>query len=110
MKKLRLKLDYLAGPIWHPYYNEATGLSSTGIAAIDRDPVLKNLNDKAQDLYASYFEFNTEEAAVAFNHARARETKTDMLHFLADIKKRIAELNDGSIQIIDEATEEVENF
>ncbi len=37
MKTIKIKLDYMDGPIWQEYYDEKTNTDSTGVDAVDND-------------------------------------------------------------------------
>lgn len=44
MKEIRIKLDFLAGPVWQEYFNEETKESSTGVSIVDEDSKINALN------------------------------------------------------------------
>lgn len=58
-------LDYLQGPIWES--DPQTGKPETGTDAIDNDEELRRLNHEIQDIFDSYYEFDSHDQACWFN-------------------------------------------
>ena len=56
MQTVKIMLDYLQGPIWTS--DVETGTPQTGIAVIDENEEIRQLNFKIQDLFDGYYEFN----------------------------------------------------
>lgn len=83
---VKIRLDYHQGPIW--ISDVETGEPMTGINRIETDPMLKSLNDKAGQMYDSYYE-------------KEREEKDAMLALITRIVARLNEINDGSFIIED---------
>lgn len=102
MKTIRIMLDYLQGPIWTS--DPETGKPETGIGVIDNDEKLRKLNYKIQDLYDSYYEFDSHDEACWFNEEQEKQDKQKMLDLLGKLRTRLDELNDGSYEINDLAT------
>ena len=46
MKVIRIKLDYLAGPVWQELFDDETGKSSTGIELVDNDDLIKSFDSE----------------------------------------------------------------
>ena len=107
MTKVRIVLDFFAGPIWNEYYDPETKKEVTGIDIIDNDEILQALNLKIQDLYSSYYEFNTHDVACWFDYGREKADKELMLDLLHQLNERLAQLNDGSFIVVDEETPRV---
>lgn len=102
MQTLRIKLDVDNGPIWKDKFDPETGILSTGIPLIDNDPILNSLNDNLQQEYADLYSFQDgrlEFDSMAFDH-----NKKKFLSSLQAILHRIDEINDGTIEIVDEAS------
>ncbi len=99
MKKIKIMLDYLQGPIWTS--DPETGKPETGIEVVDNDETLRQLNYEIQDLYDSYYEFDSHGQACWFNEKQEKADKDKMLGLLAKLRNRLEELNDGSYEIED---------
>ena len=107
-KTIRLKLDYLQGPIWVSDFE--TGEPLTGVEAVDRDPVLKELNRQAGQLFSSYYEINSHGVACWFNHEKQKAEKEQMLSLIQRICTRLDEINDGSFTVEDCVSEELKQL
>ena len=55
MKKLRIMLDFITGPIWKDIYDTKKKELVTGINVVDNDECVQKINDEIQDLYSSYY-------------------------------------------------------
>jgi len=102
IKKIKLMLDYMQGPIW--ISDVETGEPLTGISIVDSDCILPNLNKQCCELYSNCYEFNTHEKACYFNKERAMESKDRLIYLIEQIKNRLSEINDGSFVVEDTAT------
>ena len=100
---IRIRLDYLQGPIWMS--DIETGEPLTGIELIDNDPELREPNRKAGQMFSSYYEFDTHDSPCWFNHEKEKAEKDIMLDLIAQIVARLEEINDGSFVIEDLETE-----
>ena len=110
MEKIRLMLDFLSGPIWNEYFDSEAHREITGIEIIDNDEILQAMNEEIQDLYSSYYEFNSHGVACWFNEEQEKADKEKMLGLLKRLNDRLAELNDGSFVVEDLETERVMNL
>ena len=106
MQTVKLMLDFLQGPIW--ISDVETGKPMTGIAIVDNDEQIRLLNYEIQDLYDSYYEFDTHDHACWFDNERERADKPRMLELLSKLNARLAEINDGSFVVDDRETPRVE--
>lgn len=107
MKTVKILLDFLAGPIWKPYYNSKTNRDSTGVDIVDNDEEIARLNDEIQDMFFSYYSFDYKGQACYFDKDQERNDKNKMLELLQRLKDRLNEINDGSFTIEDMETERV---
>ncbi len=73
----------------------------TNCALIDKDIELQELNKKTEELFDSYYEFDSHEQSVWFNDELEKRTSNDMLELINKIKKRLSEINDGSFIVED---------
>ncbi len=106
MQTIKLMLDFLQGPIW--ISDVETGKPMTGIELVDEDEQIRQLNYEIQDLYDSYYEFDSHDQACWFDEERERADKQRMLELLAKLNARLAEINDGSFIVDDQETPRVE--
>lgn len=106
MQTIRLILDFLQGPIW--ISDVETGKPQTGIDIVDNDEQVRLLNYEIQDLYDSYYEFDSHDQACWFDEERERADKPRMLELLAKLNARLAEINDGSFVVDDRETPRVQ--
>ena len=109
MKTVRILLDYLDGPIWPGYYNEKTDTKSTGVDIVDKDDKLKVIAQKISDMFDSYYIIDEKEG-VSFNYEQERKDRDKMLSLLAELNKRLEEINDGSFIVVDEETPRVKKL
>ena len=105
---VRIKLDFLQGPIW--ISDVETGQPMTGIDIIDNDEKLRKINYEISTLYSSYYEFDSHEQACWFNEEQEKKDKSKMLSLLKQLIDRLNELNDGSFIVEDYETERLEKL
>lgn len=98
-------LDFLEGPIWTS--DPTTGRPETGISVIDNDETLRQLNYEIQDMFCSYYEFDSHDQACWFNKEQERADKEKMLDLLMRLRARLDEVNDGTFVVEDMETERV---
>lgn len=108
MKIIKLMLDYLQGPTWKT--DPETGKPKTGIPRIDEDETTRRLNLQIQELYCSYYEFDSHEEACWFNEEKEKADKEKMLSLLGELIARLDELNDGSFVVEDLETPRLESL
>lgn len=99
MKTIRIMLDYLQGPIW--ISDPETGRPQTGVEVVDNDEAVRLLNYEVQDMFDSYYEFDSHGEACWFNEEQERADKEKMLDLLGKLNARLAEINDGSFEVED---------
>ena len=100
---IRIRLDYLQGPIWMSDID--TGEPLTGIEVIDNDLEIREPNRRAGQMFTSYYEFDTHDVPCWFDHEKEKAEKEIMLGLIAQIVARLNEINDGSFIIKDFETE-----
>ena len=93
--------EYTHGPIW---VCDEDGIS-TDYELIDDDSILQELNDETENLYSSYYEFNSHNQACWFNEELEKSTSRETLELITKIKDRLSEINDGSFIIEDYESE-----
>ena len=107
-EKIRIKLDYLQGAIW--ISDQETGQPITGIKIVDNDEIIKKINYQISSLFSSYYEFNSNNRVCYFNKEQEKKDKDKMLSFLKQLNNRLAEINDGTCEVIDLETPRVEKL
>lgn len=105
LQTIKIMLEYLQGPIW--LSDIETGEPITGIAIIDADPIIKELNFKCSELYNSYYEFDSHNEACWFNYEKEKADKDIMLDLITKLISRLNEINDGTFIIEDLETERI---
>lgn len=83
---------------------------SSYYSLIDEDDKINKINDQIEDLYNSYFEFNSHDQPIWFNEEKEKETKDKMLFLLKELNDRLNEINDGSFTIEDRETKRLNNL
>lgn len=101
-KTIRIMMDFLRGPIWDSDID--TGIPFTGIAVVDSDPIVRQLNIECAELFNSYYHFD-EERGFWTDVEKAKEEKTIILEKITRLITRLEEINDGSYEIDDRETE-----
>ena len=66
------------------------------------------LNRRNEELFDSYYEFDSHDQPCWFNEEKEKADKSRMLELLGKLNARIAELNDGSFVVDDWETSRVE--
>ena len=103
MQKIKIKFDFSHGPIWADKYDAPTGKWSTGISLLDNDAALIALNEAAEREYSSLYSFD-KQGSIKFDTAMFEKKKDSLLSFVQTIILRMNSLNDGSFEVIDEAS------
>ena len=107
MYKIKIMNEYLHGPIW---VINSDGISVWKYACIEEDAILTQLNEKAMQMFSSYYEFDSHDSPCWFNHEKEKAEKDIMLDLITKIKKRLEEINDGSFEIEDLETDRLNSL
>lgn len=102
MITIKIANDYKHGPIW--IYGE-DGLPAHYFPIVHNDARLNELNEKAKELYDSFYSFNTPSSACVFSYEKEKACRDDMLAIIEDILARLEEISDGSFVVEDYETE-----
>lgn len=105
---ITIKLDYLQGAIW--ISDQETGQPITGIKIVDNDEIIRKINYQISNLFSSYYEFNSNNQTCYFNKEQEKKDKDKMLSLLKQLNNRLAEINDGTYEVIDLETPRVEKL
>lgn len=104
---LKIELDYMNGPIWKETFDVEKGEMCTGIDIIDANEDINSLNDSIQEMYNSLYEFDVNEKAVKFNQEKAIAIKQKILTEIKKLISLLSEINDGSFEIKDVASDDI---
>ncbi len=104
MGEIRIKLDYLNGPLWKDVFNAKTGKMGTGIKSIDDDLTVQILNERAGEIFSSLYSFDEKGVACYFDDVKFEAVKPQLLGLIKTLIYRLSEINDGSYKIVDEET------
>ncbi len=102
MKYVVVYNEYSIGPVW--CYGEDSHLNLDLFDVIRNDEETMSLIYEIDDLYSSYFDFDSLEK---FNKKKQIETKGQMLSLITRLVKRLNEINDGSYVVEDLETKKL---
>ena len=105
MKILKLKLDYQNGPLWRDVFDRKKLAVTTGVDVVENDEIASEIDEKIQEMFSSYYEFDSHGQACYFNSEQAKKDKGKMLELISLLKKRLEEINDGSFSVVDDVSE-----
>ncbi len=103
MNELKIRFDFMQGPIWKDKFNAETGEFSTGISVVDNDKALETLNKEANQVYTALYHYDTENRFI-FDESEFEKQKANLLSLVQTIIMRLNEINDGTYTVIDEET------
>lgn len=106
MFTIKIMNEFIHSPIW--VYDEDGIIDEPSLIA--DDVVLQSLCEKVEDMFASYYEFDSHGVACWFNHEKEKSEKEVMIDLIAQIKARLEEINDGSFVIDDCESERLQNL
>lgn len=101
MYTIKIMNEFLHGPIW--VYNE-DGIVVRNFKLTDNDEELCQLSEKVENMYSSYYEFDSHDQACWFNEEKEKADKSTMLNLIQKLLDRLAIINDGSFVVEDYVT------
>jgi len=107
MYKIKIMNEYLHGPIW---IINSDDIPVWKYPLIEEDSILTQLNEKAMQIFSSYYEFDSHDVPCWFNSEKEKAEKDIMLDLISQIKNRLEEINDGSFVVEDLETERLNNL
>ena len=105
MYKVKIMNEFMHGAIW--VYEDDIPSS---YELIDNDSQLNDLNELTEELYNSFYEFDSHDQPVWFNKELEEQFKDQMLELIKKILDRLSEINDGSFTIEDCETKRLLNL
>lgn len=107
MITIKIFNEFMHSPVWT--YDE-DGFVTTDPLIIQKDEALQEMCNKAADMFAEYYEFNSHGESCWFNFEKERTEKEIMLNIIQQIISRLIEINDGSFVIEDLETERLKQL
>ncbi len=107
MFTVKIMNEFIHSPIW-VYDDDDDIIDEPTIIA--NDTKLQELCSQAEDMFSSYYEFDSHDEPCWFNHEKEKVDKNIMLELITHIKERLNEINDGSYTVEDLETERLENL
>lgn len=106
MYTIKIMNEFIHSPIW--VYDDGDIIDEPTLIA--NDSKLQDLCNKAENMFSSYYEFDSHNEPCWFNYEKEKAEKNSMLELITNIKNRLNELNDGSYIVEDLETEKLKNL
>ena len=106
MINIKIMTEFLHSPVWT--YED--GIVTDDIPLIAKDKKLQVLSKKIEDMFSSYYEFDSHGQACWFNYEQEKADKEIMLGLITQLVSRLNEINDGSFEIEDLETERLKRL
>lgn len=98
MKKIKLDLDFLIGPIVKDVFSKSKNCLVTGIDIVDNDKIIAGLDKRIMELYSSFYSFDNSDSCK-FEVELASAHKNELLDLISQLIERLDAINDGSFEI-----------
>lgn len=102
--------EFLHSPLW---YCDEDGIEldeQDDFIIFIKDKKLQSLSNRIEELFNSYYEFDSHNQTCRFNKEQEILDKEKMLNLLDELNKRLTEINDGTFKVEDLETERVKNL
>lgn len=106
MFTVKIMNEFIHSPLW--IYDEDSIIDEPEFIA--NDARLQDLCNKVENMFLSYYEFDSHNEPCWFNHEKEKAEKNIMLKLISCIKERLAEINDGNFVVEDLETERLKNL
>lgn len=106
MFTVKIMNEFIHSPLW--IYDEDGIIDEPEFIA--NDARLQDLCSKVENMFSSYYEFDSHNESCWFNHEKEKAEKNIMLKLISCIKERLAEINDGNFVVEDLETERLKNL
>ena len=97
---IKIMNEFLHSPIW-TYEDD---FITDDYPIISDDTQLQELSKQIEELFSSYYEFDSHDQPCWFNHEKEKADKELMLELISKLIARLNEINDGSFIIEDTET------
>ena len=107
---IQIGLEFIFGPLLRDDEDE-NGNESSGSTIVDNDPIINSLDKEANELWCSLY--SKDEASpdgLSFDSEKEKELAPKLLDLISKIIKRLNEINDGSFEIEDMASERLKSL
>ena len=75
MKRLKIMLDFISGPLWKDIFWYTEKELVTVIEAVENDGYLQKSNEEIQALYSSYYKINYNNEPIYFDKDQEKSDK-----------------------------------
>lgn len=103
---IKIMNEFLHSPIW-TYEDD---FITDDLPIIAEDVTLQEISRQIEELYSSYYEFDSHDEPCWFNHEKEKADKEIMLDLIGRLISRLNEINDGSFSIEDTETPRLKNI
>ena len=103
---IKIMNEFLHSPIWT--YED--GFITDDYPIITDDIALQEISKQIENLYSSYYEFDSHEQACWFNQEKEKSDKDRMHELISELLARLNEINDGFYVVEDLETERLTNL
>ena len=100
--QIRIMNELIHGPLW--VYDPEDLIVTDYYPLVTEDPIVQEINEAINEMYSGYFEFDSHDVACWFDEEQQKADKHKMLELLGKLNARLAEINDGSFEVIDTET------
>ena len=94
---IKIMNEFLHSPIW-TYEDD---FITDDYPIIANDAKVQDLSKRIEELFSSYYEFDSHDQACWFDHEKEKADKTQMLDMIAQLVSRLNEINDGTFIVED---------
>lgn len=106
MFTVKIMNEFIHSPLW--IYDDNCIVDEPEFIA--RDTKLQDLCSKVENMFSSYYEFDSHDKPCWFNNEKEKAEKNIMIELISSIKKRLDEINDGSFVVEDLETKRLKNL
>jgi len=110
MKIIKIRLDYLIGPVIKDVYDKDKNILITGVSIVDNDEEIRKYDSEIAELYSNFYEFDSHGVACYFNRSLFLKNINHLKYLLNQLLSRLNEINDGTFCIDDQATNAIEKI
>ena len=106
MFTVKIMNEFIHSPLW--IYDEEGIIDEPEFIA--NDAKLQDLCSRVENMFSSYYEFDSHDKPCWFNYEKEKAEKNIMIELISLIKKRLDEISDGNFVIEDLETERLKNL
>jgi hypothetical protein len=110
MNIIKIKNEFMHSPLWYCDENGIEWDNEKEFIDFISDSELQSIAKKIEELFNSYYEFESHNQPCWFNEEKEKKDKQQLLALLNQLKDKLNELNDGLVDIEDLETPRVEKL